>query len=148
MKHGGKRENAGRKPIVDELTRLKVGAKCEAMQREKAETIKTKTIHETLSSLQELQERANRLPLQERPGWPEKEAGQDHIDDMSFTLQTIQNLGDEIEPTKAMRIKLKKPWGASEEIIKKVAAESSLTERLVRTCWDEYRQFLRESKGD
>lgn len=47
-----------------------------------------------------------------------------------------------------MRIKLKRPWGAREEIIKKVAAENSLTERLVRTCWDEYRQFLRQSKED
>ena len=75
-------------------------------------------------------------------------SGNEYIGDVSFTLQTIQNLGDEIEPAKAMRIKLKKPWGASEEIIKKVATESSLTERLVRTCWDEYRQFLRESKED
>ena len=95
-----------------------------------------------------MQEKANQIPLQERSGWLDKEAGQDYLDDVSFTLQTIQNLGDEIEPAKAMRIKLKRPWGASEEIIKKVAAESSLTERLVRRCWDEYRQFLRESKED
>ena len=148
MKHGGEREDAGRKPIVDELTRLKVGARCEAMMREKAEIVKAKTINETLSTLQELQEKANQIPLQERPGWLDKEAGQDYLDDVSFTLQTIQNLGDEIEPAKAMRIKLKRPWGAREEIIKKVAAESSLTERLVRTCWDEYRQFLRQSKED
>lgn len=86
MKHGGERENAGRKPIVDELTRLKVGAKCEAMQREKAEIVKAKTINETLSTLQELQEKANQIPLQERPGWLDKEAGQDYQDDVSFTL--------------------------------------------------------------
>ncbi len=131
---------------MDQLARLKVGAKCEAMMREKAEIIKKKTISEALSELQELHEKANQLPIEKRSTWLATEAGEDHIDDAYFTLQSIQELDDDVDPAKTMQIKIKRPWRVRQEIIKKVAAERSLSERLVTSCWNEYKKFQSQSK--
>ena len=87
---------------------------------------------------------ARSVPIDRRTEWTRSLDFEDHKDDVQFALQTAQKLNVGEPPSSVMKIRLKRPWGVKKGIKKAVAEAMGISERLVQTCWDEYRKLKRD----
>ena len=123
------------------MQRLTVGARCERLYREQAEARELEAIQAATDTVRREHEKANKIPLHKRSEWLKSSEYEDHKDDIEFALQTDQKLGDDQSPSRVLKIKPKRPYGIKSPILKQVANEMGISERLVQTCWDEFREF-------
>jgi hypothetical protein len=156
LTHGGKRTGAGRKPILDELERWIIGAKCERMWREECRKKEDDAIAEVTDHVREDWDRARAIPQSARADWLEREQedGNPHTDGVRVALQVMQKLDGNAEPNRALTVKAGKPQGKQTEIVQRVALEESdqrgieVKARLVRECWKEFRHLQKRLKTD
>ncbi len=62
-------------------------------------------------------------------------------------MRLDQGLKEDSEPSRLVRIKAKRPKGIRSEIISKVAEAEGTTERMVETCWKEFRSIQNEESS-
>ena len=70
----------------------------------------------------------------------------DYLDDVRSAIQEDQGVDlvdDNREPDRMVTIRFRRPWGRRHTIIKAVAGETGLSERLVRECWQKFLSGLR-----
>lgn len=172
MARGGARNNAGRKPLLTDLQRIRVGAECQnrldaearAQARQRIDARSDRTTYS------EVVEAVHQIPLAERRSWTEDDHA-DHSFDVDMALRRDQGVlrdpeksydeddefvpeivGDDDfgpEPVRYHSEPLRRPQGVNQRIRRDVAREMSahfgveLKERFVQKCWDEYRAFLK-----
>lgn len=142
MSHGGKRTGAGRPRALTDLDRLTVGSICERLYRVAQKSSGASQISQATKAVRLEHEKARSIPIERRPEWIRSLEYEDHKDDIQFALQTDQELSDDQPPSSIMKIRVKRPWGVKKGIKENVAQEMGISERLVQTCWDEYRKLM------
>ena len=149
MPRGGARRNAGRKPKLTDWERFTIGAECESWWQEayrikrEAESAGARLI------VAKEWAKAKAVPVPQRPGWIDSQAGRDHPDDVWYALREDQGIppGDPREPARLSRIKTKRPKGPSAEIIREIANRESekrkthISEHMVERCWTKFRRL-------
>lgn len=116
---------------------------CERLYRAAQKSVSKDQIEGVMKAVRLEHEIANSVPIEMRPEWTRSLEFKDHKDDIRFALQTAQKLDEGQPPSHVMKIQLKRPWGVKKGIKKAVAEEMGISERLVQTCWDEYRKLMR-----
>jgi len=140
-KHGGKREGAGRPTILTHEEKLVVGALCEELYKQHYETARQQAIENASPEVHTTYLKLDSIQINKRKQWLQSEEFSDHYEDFIFGLQTDQQLEDEDDPERILTIKIKRPYGVIPEIIASVSRERDLTERYVKTCWNEFREL-------
>ena len=69
MPRGGKRNNAGRKPVLDQMERWDVGSRCEELWRAEWDAAKQAAMAAATANVSVLYEIANAVPIPERETW-------------------------------------------------------------------------------
>ena len=144
---GGRRPGAGRKPKMSLLKRIGIGGRCEREWRGLiAKRLDAKARAESPEYFEEVQ-RAREVPVSERRRWLE-ENGELHSYDVDAALRADQGTGDD-PPSRYMRVTVKRPKGGERRaIIKKIAAETGLSESAVDRCWKEFRAVEKDLRDD
>lgn len=115
---------------------------CERLYRDAQEAIRLDQVSRSLTAVRLEHNNAQSIPIQKRSEWIRSQEYEDHEDDVDFALQTDQKLDNDQAPSRVMKIRVKRPWGVKKGIKKTVAQEMGISERLVQTCWDEYRKLM------
>ena len=129
---------------MSDLDRVRVGSMCERLYRDAQKSASSDQIAQATKAVRLEHEKAGSVPIEKRPEWTRSLEYEDHKDDIQFALQTDQGLSDDQPPSRVMKVRLKRPWGVKKDIKKNVAQEMGISERLVQTCWDEYRKLMRD----
>lgn len=158
MPRGGRRKGAGRKKLLDYVSRLAIGWRCEQLWREawEAKANKTKkTLDAEMPKTRLEWVKAHAIPVAERAAWL-KGAGAWHWENVYLALCEDQE-GDTYDPRQPARrliYLVKRPKGVRKDIMKRVAAEETakrgitITPRMVETCWKELRRHNRKLEID
>lgn len=152
MPRGGRREGAGRKPVLDIMARLAVGAHCERLWRDEQALSAERAIAKATSNVRVEWKKAASIPISKRGSWLRSDAYRDFKDDVELAIREQLGTPDDDEDTpRILRIDVPRPKGKRDAIIKHVATQESATrgteiaESMVRNCWKEFRLF---SAGD
>ena len=151
MPRGGARKGAGRHKGSTKLSFMKclqVGMACERAWRELVQINVKSALTDINNNVAREWAKAKDIPKEERKKWLGSEEGQNYLDDVNFALQTDQNLDDEEEPTRVLRIIPKRPKGHRKRIIAEVSQRYSISERMAETCWKKYRSFEKSDIQD
>lgn len=149
MPRGGARRNAGRKPKLTDWERFTIGAECES-RWQKAYRLKAKAeIAGARLIVAEEWAKAKAVPVSQRKGWIDSEAGREYLEDVKFALRTDQGIlpDDPREPARLSRIETKRPKGPSTKIIREIANRESekrkthISEHMVERCWTKFRKL-------
>ena len=127
---------------MSDLERVRVGSLCERLYRDAYKSATTVQIAQATKAVRLEHDKARSIPIERRSAWTRSLEFEDHKDDIQFALQTDQGLSDDQPPSRFMKVRLKRPWGVKKDINKNVAREMGISERLVQTCWDEYRKLM------
>ena len=135
MPRGGRREGAGRRPLLDPNARFRVGALCERLWR--------RAIEENLN--REIDAATRNVQAEFRLAY--RESGEERLDpdDLSDALCLDQGIGDEETPSPLFHVKAKRPRGVLSAIIAKIAKAEGISQRMVETCWKEFRSDCADS---
>lgn len=152
MRRGGRREGAGRKPILDEDQRLLIGSRCQQLWEDKQHDALMAHSQEGSKLIQVEYDKINKIPIHERKAWGDSEAQQDHLDNIEFALREAQGIDadDDRMPSSVTNYSVPRIKGQRKPIIIQVADESSIdygifiSERTVEACWKEWRKVLKE----
>jgi len=117
---------------------------CERLYRDAHKSASTVQIAQATKAVRLEHDKAGSIPIERRSAWTRSLEFEDHKDDIQFALQTDQGLSDDQPPSSIMKIRVKRPWGVKKGIKENVAQEMGISERLVQTCWDEYRKLMRD----
>lgn len=147
MPSGGKRKGAGRKPKLEPMARLAVGAHCERLWSDEYEAKLAKEVDASLVNVHNEHKSAHRIPIKERKAWVKSEAGQNHIEDVEDALRLDQGLSDEDIPSRLIQVKAKRPKGIRSKIMKAVAEAEGISPRMAESCWKEFRRFQNEESS-
>lgn len=144
MGRGGRRENAGRRPVLDDLDRISVGAHCERLSRRALDARIDTEIAARTSTVSMEHDKVRDTPVGDRAKWLRSTASLDHGDNVRWALQTDQGIDvEEVDPTRMLTIPpLPRPKdGLRGEIATEVAKKWNISQRLVLECWSEYRKL-------
>jgi len=147
MPSGGKRKGAGRKPKLDSMSCLRAGAHCERLWREAYEGNLAAAIDDATWIVQDEHNELKQIPIEERAAFIKSEKGQTYVDAVRDALRVDQGISDDSEPSRLVHIQAKRPKGIRSEIISKVAEAEGTTDRMVETCWKEFRQLQKEERS-
>lgn len=154
--HGGKRSGAGRKPSLSFWERMDIGCLCETKWRAMSETASLSAFQAQphIIDVQEEQNRLINIPVKLR-------GGQERLPDGLTVAETLEEVSREIDVTlqeagtsRLVSVPLRRPQGAKQKVLEEVAAllrqaeGKKLTNRMIKTCWDEFRALEREIKSD
>src|SRR5687768_2392881 len=98
MPQGGRREKAGRKPVLDDMARLGVGARCERLWREEQKSADDRSVARHTEKVRLEWDRAAKIPMSERPAWLRSSAFRDYQDDVLFAVQEQLRIPEDSEP--------------------------------------------------
>lgn len=149
MARGGKRPGAGRKRALTVRQEIAIGAACEGRWRAVCRQREDEARSARSQALLAAWARAASVPLDERPGWHDSVAGQDHREDVADALRDEQGIdlaGDDepAEPARVRTIRPARPWGARAVIVAVVARESGISTRRVEAAWKVFRHLQAE----
>lgn len=157
MPRGGKRANAGRRPKLSDLDRIRVATDCEKawqMAMDARELDAWRSIKE-LSDVDSLTRSAQRNLLREGRSWLQTEAREAHTADMDIEVEELRQraagTGAEQSPsfTRLVTVIVRRPYGVRASIMAEVAnAWSSrlgipISVATVKKCWDDHRRAIR-----
>ena len=137
MPRGGKRPGAGRNRVLDDMERLRIGGHCERLWREAVQ----QSLHREIDAATKNVQRERKLL--EREKGAKKVALDD--EDLLDALRLDQGLADDETPSRLLSVRPKQPKGRKPKIKADIAATHGLTERMVQTCWDEFRAIHKDS---
>ena len=148
MSRGGRRAGAGRKPVLSELSRLAIGARCEELWRNEWKAGVKRAVTAATATVAVEWQSVNAIPVAERKRWLRPNAYDDHRDNIEFALREQQKIAasDERDPCRGIRIVPRRPKGRREAIVDQVSEEQSakrgvlVSRRLVESCWKEFRR--------
>jgi hypothetical protein len=154
MPRGGRRAGAGRKPKLDFLNALDVGAECEVRYRQLQKLADECRINDQLSTpeLEEYRAELDAVPIAERQAFLDSIEGREIrelIDEAIRQRQRTPKMYD--GPTNRLfRITTKRLKGVTDAICEEVAADYAprfpnvgLTPRYVRECWKLCRSWVK-----
>ena len=132
---GGRRDGAGRRPVLTEMERIAVGARCERLWLEEREVGENAAIASATRNLRAEHREAANVPVSERAAWI-KANRLDHEENVEEALQ--------LDRVILQRVIGKRPKGKRKAIIAQVASERNISKRLVKTCWKESRRIRKD----
>ena len=158
--HGGRRSNAGRKPLLSLGERLEVGSICEKkwddLAREAAESRLDKRaeadgIREEQGRLQKIQEQ-----------WGRSAAGRkSYAAEVLSVAEILEEVSAEIDEivkgrgaSRMFSVPLRRPQRSKDRVLQEVselttaATGKQISKRMVKTCWDEFRSLHRALKSE
>lgn len=151
MPRGGVRKGAGRPKGSTKLPFMKclqVGMDCEKAWQELVRISVKNALKDINNNVSKEWAKAKEIPKGKRKKWLESEEGQNYLDDVHFALQTDQKLDDDEDPARALQINPKRPKGHRKRIIEEVSQRYAISERMVETCWKNYRSFEKSDLQD
>ena len=137
--HGGKRAGSGRPPQLSFRRRTQIGIWCEELVSVKTDERRQELLARRLGA-EEIRCEQTRF----------RSASAGHGDSPLTPTETMEDASTEIDAAAgphARRLRLRKPKGLRRAIVRLVAAEAQISERLVDQCWKEYRAWLRNSRA-
>lgn len=149
MPRGGKREGAGRKPVLDAWERLAVGAACEALWREAWAAAYREAVDRATARLRREWARAQAIPPETRAQWLRGQEGGDYIDDVDFARREDAGMADadiDLEAPRLLRVRPPRPKGKRQGIVEQVAWQKTealgrtVSARMATECWKEFRR--------
>ena len=142
MPRGGKRNNAGRKPVLDQLGRWDVGSRCEELWRAEWDAALEAAMAAATANVSVLYEIAQAVPVPQRKKWIR--LNRTHFELIEEAVAEDRGITDGSEPA---CIRVARPKGKKAAIAERVAREESvkrgilITTRLAKACWDEFRKL-------
>lgn len=146
-KHGGKRVGAGRRRVMSLEQRLELGGACEKLWRDRAER-RARAAHESrqgLSEVRKLQAELHAMPVKERK----------HGRFLRERLGDVaQGLKEAVGRRRFVALKLVRPYGERERIVRAVAwcasrrGGQTITEATLNECWREFRKIATRLKRE
>lgn len=158
MRRGGRRQGAGRKPVLpDETARLWIGSRCEELWRSAHHKALKTAVESKTATVQAEYAKARAIPVPERAKWLKSHAGLTYLEDVAFAIAEQENLPadgeDEEAPGALVHVSVPRLKGERKRIIKAVAIESAerfethVSERLVASHWAEFRKLEQALRG-
>lgn len=157
MGSGGKRLGAGRPMKLDDLARLSVGLQCENQRQIAVEQSIKEAINKSKGpAIRRIQDVTANIPVHKRAAWIKNVYNRDGYtlkDDANFERRELAGINadepDDVVPF-LRTISPKRPIGINAAILADVASETKIkypnqkiTPRFVKTCWSEYRSFIK-----
>ena len=158
---GGRRLNAGRKPILSDLQRFCVGMQCEGDFKAAAAAKQKAEIERVLaqSDYDAVIAKVHTIPVHKRKEWLQSQEYDAHCADIELELHALAGTdpdGGQDAP-RLFTVFPQRPTGVRNDIIEKVAADwatrigKPISISTVTRCWEEARELLKinaESLGN
>lgn len=153
MPRGGKRLDAGRPSQLSDTEWLEIGAECEGRWRAEKQRLEVEAInaHPGRRECQEAADEVMKVPIEERNDWHETYEAEDHHDTVEGILRDVNGMddADDNPAPRLITIKIPRPYGVRDRIIRDVADEfttrlgKTVTPSRVRHAWDEVMSAVR-----
>lgn len=145
MARGGSRLGAGRRPKLETLTRLELGAECEglflALWRDASDKLCDE--YAARGPINDIRAEADALPVSVRAKWLQSQAGLEYLEEVEEARRAMRRTPDfALSANPYFEFTAPRPKGVKNGICREVAAKHNLAgvgPAYVRKCWAEFR---------